>query len=244
MTISDDIKSVEKQAGIWLGTHHIVLYALLAATLLTCVYLVESKLASVAEAKAEAAQTALAVEKDHSAQMLATLKQAQDALAQAQAQRDKDNAASQVKIDTLITQLKIQIAKDRVLPAPELAHRIEAITGFKQNTITLDPLQNLIVPLPLGQEIAVRLDQGLADAEIVLQQAKVIINQTATIADQTGIITKQTGVIEEDKKVLAAQIDTDAKVLKAEKAKARKSKLKWFGAGVVFGFIGRNLVKL
>jgi hypothetical protein len=92
------------------------------------------------------------------------------------------------------------------------------------------------VPLPLAVDIVTRLDQGLADAQTVVQQTGIIKNQTATITDQADIIV-------EDKKVLATQIETDAKVLKAEKANARKGKLKWFGIGFVAGFISREAIK-
>jgi len=68
MTITDEIKSAEKQMGVFVTAHHIVLYVALALALLTGVYLVESKIAAVAEEKAQASQTALAIEKDHSSQ--------------------------------------------------------------------------------------------------------------------------------------------------------------------------------
>lgn len=228
MTLSTDLQAAEKRLQVVLTGHHIVLYVALAVALLAGVYLIESKLASLSEAKAEAAQTALAVEKDHSAQLAA-------AYATAQAQRDKENAQFLATIQQIQSQTKVQIVHDQQLPAPELGHRIEDLTGFKQGTVTLNSNQDLIVPLPLAQNIVARIDQGVADAQTVQQQAGVIANQTKTINDQTEII-------QEDKIVLAKQIDTDAKVLNAEKAKARKSKLKYFGAGVVLGFIGRHLV--
>lgn len=221
MTISSDIQETEKRVGVWLSGHHLVLYALLVAASLGGVYLIESKLSSLAEAKAAAAEQALAVEKDHSAQLAA-------AYAANQAQRDKDNAQFLATIAQLQSQTKVQIIHDKALPPPELGHRIETITGFKEGTITLDPSQNLIVPLPLGQEIVARLDQGVADAETVVKQESIIKNQVATIADENAIIV-------EDKKVLTAQIDADKKELNAEKAKCRKSKWKWLGAGVGIG---------
>jgi hypothetical protein len=227
MSVTDEIKSTEKQIGVFLTSHHIVLYLALAATLLAGTYLVMSKVAEAKEARAQAAETALAVEKDHSAQLAA-------AFAQAQAQRDKDNAASLAAIAQIKSQTQVQIVHDKALPAPDLGHRIETLTGFKQDTIVLDSSQNLVLPLPLGQEIAAKLDQGEADAATVAKQESVIKNDEATIKDQAAIIV-------EDKAVLAKQIDADAKVLSAEKAACRKSKMKWFGAGVVVGFIGRRL---
>lgn len=227
--VKTDIQSIEKKAGVWLSAHHILLYIALAIAGFFGVYAIESKIASVAEAKAEAAQTALAVEKDHSAQLTA-------AFATAQTQRDKENAAFLQTISLLQSQTKVQIVHDKALPAPELGHRIETLTGFKQDTITLDASQDLIVPLPLAQDITARLDQGAADAQTVTQQTAVIKNQVATIAEQTNIIT-------EDKAVLDKTIKADATELTKVKADARKSKLKWFGAGVVVGFVGRQFAK-
>jgi hypothetical protein len=225
MTLSTDIQNVEKRVGVFVTSHHIVLYVLLAAAALFGVYAIESKWASIETARADAAQQALAVEKDHS-------KQLQDAFATAQAQRDKENAQFMQTISALQAQTKVQIVHDRALPAPDLGHRIETITGFKQGSITLDSSQNLVVPLPLGQEIVARLDQGDADAKTLLAQAAVIVNQQKTITDQSVIIAN-------DKVVLQAQIDTDKRVLDAEKAQNRKSKIKWFFVGVVAGFAGR-----
>jgi hypothetical protein len=229
MTIPGEIKAVESRVGVFLTGHHIVLYIALAGALTFGIYTVESKWASLQEARATAAEQALAVEKDHSAQ-LAT------AYAANEAQRQKENATFLASIAQIQSQTKVQIVHDKALPPPELGHRIENLTGFKQDTITLDSSQDLIVPLPLGQEIAAKLDQGLADAQTVVQQAGVIKNQTSTIADENAIIV-------EDKRVLAAQVDADKKELAAERAKCRKSKLKWFGAGVVVGFVGRQLLK-
>lgn len=220
-----DVQTIEKKIGIFLSSHHIILYVILAIALGFGVYAVESKIASVAEARAEAAQTALAVEKDHSAKL-------EELFNQSEAQRKIENAQYLATIQQIQAQTKVQIVHDKALPAPELGHRIETITGFKQNSITLNSTDDLIVPLPLAQDIVGRLDQGIADAQTVIQQANLIKNQTSTIVDLTNIVA-------EDKKVLTSQIESDKKVLVAEIAKNRKSKLKWFGAGVVVGFIGR-----
>jgi hypothetical protein len=92
------------------------------------------------------------------------------------------------------------------------------------------------VPLPLAIDIVTRLDQGLADAQTVVQQNGIIKNLNGTVADQTAIIA-------EDKKVLTAQIETDTKVLKAEKAKNRKSLFKWVCGAYVAGFLTREMIK-
>jgi hypothetical protein len=230
MTISNEIKNAESQVGVFLSAHHIVLYVLLAGASLGAVYLVESKLSSLAEAKAAAAEQALAVEKDHSAQLVA-------AFAANEAQRQKDNAAFVASITQIQAQAKTQIVIDRTLPVKDTGHRIEDLTGFKQGTVVFDPNDNLIVPLPLGREIVARLDQGAADAQTVVKQDSVIKNLTATVNDENAIIV-------EDKKVLAEQIVADTKVLNAEKAKARKSKLRWFGLGFLAGIFAGHTAGL
>jgi len=230
MTINSDLKGAEAQVGVWLSAHHIVLYVLLAGAAFGGVYLVESKLSSLAEAKAAAAEQALAVEKDHSAQLAA-------AFAANEAQRQKDNAAFIASITQIQSQVKTQVVIDRTLPVKDTGHRIEDLTGFKQGSVIFDSSDNLIVPLPLGREIVARLDQGIADAQTVVKQESVIKNLTATVADENAIIV-------EDKKVLAATIDADAKVLNAEKAKNRKSKLKIAVLAYAAGWLSRKLVGL
>lgn len=229
MSISADIKTTETQVKTYLSAHHVLLYVFLVVALLVGVYLFESKDAELQKSRADAAQQALAAEKDHSAQLLSVF-------TAAQAQRDKDNAAAFQSISQAKSNSKVQIVHDQALPAPALGHRIETITGFKQNTITLDPSQDLIVPLPLATDIVSRLDQAMADAQTVQSQDTVIKNQTATIGDQTQIIAN-------DKTILADQIKTDTKVLNSCKADARKGKLKWFSIGYVAGFISREIIK-
>jgi hypothetical protein len=229
MTVPTEIKAIEGKAVVFLTAHHIVLYVALACALGFGIYEIEGKVASIQEARATAAEQALAVEKDHSSQLAA-------AYAANEIERQKENATFLASIAQIQSQTKVQIVHDQALQAPDLGHRIETLTGFKQGAITLDASQDLIVPLPLGQEIVAKLDQGLADSQTVVQQAGVIKNQASTIADQTGII-------KQDAVVLAGQIKTDGEVLKAAKDECRKSKLKWFGAGVVVGFIGRTLLK-
>lgn len=228
MTITTNIQSAEKKVGVFLTAHHVILYVVLFAALGFGIYAVQSKVASLAEAKAQASATALAVEKDHAAQLLA-------AYTLNETQRDKERAEYLATIAQLQEQTKIQIIHDKSLPAPALGQRLEDLTGFKRGTVTVNQNDDLIVPLPLGQEVVARLDQALADAQTLTKQDGVIKSQTATIADQQGIIT-------EDKNVLAKQIEADKKELTTVKAEARKSKIKWFAAGAVFGFIGRQFV--
>lgn len=222
MSISVDVQAVEKKFGVWITGHHIVLYVLLAGALSFGIYAVQAKIAAVATANAEASRIALAVEKDHSAQLLKTFQEAQ-------AQRDKENAAYLATIAQIRSQSQVQIVHDRALPAPQTGNRIESLTGFKQGSITLDSSEDLIVPLPIAHEIVARLDQGAADAQTVVQQAGVITNQSKTINDQAGIIA-------EDKVVLAKQIKADGDELKKVKDDARKSMWKHVGIGVGIGF--------
>lgn len=229
-TSPQPIQSLEQKAGIFLTTHHIILYLALAVVIGVGIYFVESKYAALQEARAQAAEQALAIEKDHSAQLIAQY-------TADEAKRQQELLQIYATIAQIKSQTKVQIVHDQTAPAPEVGHRIETITGFQQGTITLSPTDDLIVPLPVAHNIVALLDQGEADAKIVKQQETVINTQTATI-------TQQTAVIAEDKKVLAATIVADAKELSAEKAKARKGKFKWFGIGYVAGLATRGAIKV
>src|SRR5271157_511798 len=223
------IQSLEKKAGVFLTTHHIILYLALAVAIGVGVYFVESKYAALQEARAQAAEQALAIEKDHSAQLVAQY-------TADEAKRQQELLQIYATIAQIKSQTKVQIVHDQTAPAPEVGHRIETITGFQQGTITLSPTDDLIVSLPVAHSIVGLLDQGEADAKIVKQQQAVIDTQTATI-------TQQTAIIAEDKKVLAATIVADKKELDAEKASARKGKLKWFGIGYVSGFVSGVIMR-
>lgn len=229
--ISDYVKVTEAKVGVFLTAHHLVLYGILALLISLGVYLVESKIAAVETARADSAVQALAVEKDHVAQL-------QKAYETAEAERVKQNETFLATIQQAQSQAKVQIVHDRALPPPELGHRIETITGFKQGTITLDASQDLVLPLPLGQEIVARLDQGAADAITVVNQSNIIKNHEKTISDQSNLLAQ-------DKMILGDQIKTDGEVLKAEKAKNRKGMWKHVGIGVGIGaaIVGRLLGK-
>jgi hypothetical protein len=229
MTIGSEVQAAEKKVGVFLTAHHIVLYVLLALSITAGVYLFQSARADRAEAKAEAATTALAVEKDHSAQIASLF-------ATAEAARVADRQQLDDAVSKIQSQTKVQIVHDQALPAPQLANRIDDLTSFKQGTTTLDASQNLVVPIPVAKAIVADLDQGQADSQTVVKRDQTIVSLNDTIAGQKDLIA-------EDAKVLAKQIDTDTKTLNAEKAKSRKSKIKWFFAGVVTGFVGRQLVK-
>jgi len=226
MAADSTIQTMEKKAGVFLTAHHIVLYVALAIAIGLGVYFVESKYADLQEARATAAEQALAVEKDHAAQLVSQFNTNE-------AKRQQEITQIYQTIAQIKSQAQVQIIHDKAAPAPEVGHRIETITGFQQGTIILTPKDELVVPLPVAHDIVARLDQGEADAKLVTQQSSIINTQVQTITEQ-GLI------IDEDKRVLAATIDADKKTLNAEKAKARKSKLKWFAIGFVSGFVARG----
>lgn len=217
-----ELQTIESKAGVWITAHHGILYLLLAVAIFFGVYQFEASRADIARTEADAAKTALAVEKDHS-------KQLSDVYAANEIERQKSIAQAQAAIADAKTKTQVQIVHDKALPAPELGHRIESITGFKQGTITLDPQDDLILPIALARDIVVRLDVA-AQLETTVSQQQVIITQ------QAGKITDQANIIAEDKVVLAEQIKTDGKVLSKAKWDGRKGKLKWFGIGYVAGF--------
>lgn len=228
-TVTSDIKSAESKIGVFLTAHHIVLYVLLGLAIGAGIYLFESKAANRAGAKADAAIAALAAEKDHSAQLVALY-------TASEAAREQDRAQLTAAVARIQTQSKVQIVHDQALPAPQLSQRIDDLTNSKAGTATVDSSQNVVVPPVEAHELVTQVDQGAADAATVVKDEVIISSQTATIAGQSQII-------DNDKVVLAKQIDTDTKVLKAAKAVSRKSKFKWFLIGVVTGFTAREIIK-
>jgi hypothetical protein len=95
----------------------------------------------------------------------------------------------------------------------------------------------IVLPLPLGQ-------LALTDMQLVplLTQDKAQLQ--AELANETQSLTLEKQAHASDVKALNAQIDVDKVELKTEKALARRSKMRWFAAGVVVGFVGRAFAKV
>jgi hypothetical protein len=141
-----------------------------------------------------------------------------------------------------------QQAADRTLPPTELATRWTTLLKMPPGTVLVEPggkgVPDALVITPAGA------------TETVLQLETVPMLQ-ADLQDETTVATNYSTQVTSLERVnvgLNTQIDAlDAEIITANAAcvadkkllvaKARKSKLHWFEAGVVVGFVGRQLIK-
>jgi hypothetical protein len=220
-----------------LDRHHVVLYAVAIVFALGLTYVIESKVADRADQKYQDLKT-LSDQKDSAnAQFQKQITDQMAQLAMQNTQLQAANTQQNAFVSSLIGQLKANKAKDATLPPTDLATRIQSLAPGGNITVVVDGYH-------LDQAEAVSIAQGLEEPPILNQQ----------IADKDVIIKNDELIISNDVKSLDGEKQShgsDVAALKADlatanqeiikvKADARKSKFKWFIAGVVTGFtLGR-----
>ena len=222
---------------VQLDKHHIILYVVAIIFALGLTYTIESKVADRAEAKYQQAK-AISDQKD--ATNAQFQKQIADTLTQLQNQSDQLKAANvqqQTTIASLKQQLQEQKTKDATLPPTELASRIQALAPG--GTVTISGSNYL-----LDQPEAVVVAQSLESVPVLQQQITadetVIGNDTTIIANDAKALDAEKQAHTSDNVTAALDKATLNDQIKSIKDDARKSKFKWFIAGVVAGFtLGR-----
>jgi hypothetical protein len=220
-----------------LDKHHIILYAVAIVFALGLTYAIESKVADKADAQYQK-QKALSDEKDASNAQFQ--KQVADQLAQMKSESDQQkllNAQSQATIASLKQQLQDQKGKDATLPPNDLAARIQTLAPGGAVIVVTNGYQ-------MDQPEAVAVAQALENIPILNQELSldqmVISRDDIIIANGEKSLDTEKAAHAGDVATLTADKDTLNKQITSLKDDARKSKLKWFLAGVVTGFtLGR-----
>jgi hypothetical protein len=177
-----------------------------------------------------------------------------------------DNAKAAAQYQTLATQLaaankalanaqatrnavtQTQPAADRTLPPNELGKRWAALLNAAPESIQVEPggkgiPDALLVTPAAAIETVVQLESVPTLQADLKDEQTIATNQTTQLTSLASInvgLNKQIDALNIEN-VAAANACTDDKNLL--KAQARKSKLHWFEAGVVVGFIGRQIIK-
>lgn len=210
-----------------LDTQHKVLYVCLATTLLVGTYL-------FADHRAESARTEAAVAK-------AQLAQVQTANATFQAQVSAQLNQLQAQNDSLTKALSARQQTEKVIPTqngsltpPQVATGIQTATGGKNGEATSNG-QFIQLDLPLART-------ALTDMELVplLQADK--SNLSDQLSNEQKSLALEQSAHQSDLKTSKTSLDSAQADLKSCKANLTKSRMKWFGIGVVVGFVGRTLV--
>lgn len=212
---------------------HLWMFALAAVVLLVGTWKVLSYLESRDSKDLILKQAQLA--QDQKVQKAASDQAANDAKAyQAlKAQMDSQNAALRNQITQLSVALANRQAQDRTLAPPELAARWETLINLP-GSVRPSP-DGYIASLAAGTQTVVTLEEVPSLRQTVTNQEKLISNDKQELASiQTALASSQAEV--QACKVTQKSADAACKAEVAEvKAKARKSKLKWFLGGLAAG---------
>jgi hypothetical protein len=222
---------------IHLDKHHVILYAVAIAFALGLTYVVESKLADHNEQKYEAMK-ALSDQKDSTNAQFQ--KQIVDQLAQMKAENDQQvilNTQDRATITSLQQQLRDQKTKDATLPPTDLAARIQTLAPGGTVTVAADGYKldrpEAVAVVQALEEPATLNTQITLDEKIIQRDDTIITNEGKALDSEKAAHAADVATLVADKATLNQQIVTI-------KAEARKSKLKWFLAGLVTGFgLGR-----
>lgn len=231
----------EVKTGVSWLSHHIVSLVVIAVLTMGAVYGIESLIARHDADSAQRYETILATQ----AQNTKTLQTQLTIDEQNWTQQRQDDLKLIGQLSTAISQRNQQTAAqvkiDTTLSAQDAASRLTTQTKAGDGDIV--PQGNtVIVALPVARQIVGDLDQlGAA----ILNEADL----QKQLDTETQIATSALLDVDAQKKLVASlgqqlvdQKKADDAALVAEKAKARKSKIKWFIAGFLVGLgVGHGL---
>lgn len=241
MTDIATVETVVKKELSWV-THHLILVGVLIGVLFAGVYGVEALIEKHDAEKAQQANIALQVVVDQVKKLEQHQADNDAAVAQREAARDALIQSLVATIAKRDASLQVQIQKNATLTAQQAAARISEQYKTQPGEVVASG-DNVLVTLPIARTIVNTFDQLTACAanysdlqkQLGVEQARTT-DLKSQIADRDGTIVGKNTELDKQK----SKYEADIALLKAQ---ARKSKLKWFGAGVVVGFVGRQFVK-
>jgi len=220
-----------------LDKHHIILYIAAFAFALVGVYLIEARVADKAESQVQAAKEQAAVIAQQNKDFQQQVAQQVQQLVLQNAQLQQANQALAAQIAQTNALLAEQKHKDSTLPPNQLAERI--VTLAPGGSIKVVP-DGYLIDQPEAVAIAQTLEEVPALTKNVGDLQKENSNLSTELANDSKTLDLEKQSHASDTNSLNSVITADKAELKAVKAECRKSKLKWFGIGVVVGFVGRH----
>jgi hypothetical protein len=240
MDVVNDLKKDAQQAQSWLKQHERIVIIVLA---LLFSYLVLYKgLGIVSQWENHRAEAAQAVVAAQAAKNASDLTQAKQLLSDYQTALTNATTANQTLSQAIATRNTVVIkqqAVDATLPPSDLANRWTGLiqtngvevtpTGINvSNTAAVATVQKL-ESLPVLQQNLIDEQTKEVNDQIALGKANDLIAQGKIVV--TGL---QTQLTDQEKSCTIS--------LNAEKAAARKGKMKWFGIGYVAGLATRGIL--
>jgi hypothetical protein len=236
-----EVQKLEASGLSWLQKHERLIVIVLVLALLgwganKAFSIVENR---DKQAATLAAQTLAAQQqKDQALNQAVAASTAQyQALVQTLTQQNTQLAKSVATRDSALT---VQQTVDKTLAPSALADRWELLTKSAQGSI-IDNGQTIEVTPDAALTTVQQLEQVPVLTLNLQDEDKVLANTKSELASANQVIGTQKEDIAGLQTQLADQKKADATELAAEKAAARKSKIKWFGAGFVAGFISGKI---
>ena len=131
---------------------------------------------------------------------------------------------------------------DRALPPTELATRWATLLKMPLGTVQVIP-EGLAITPQGATETVVQLETIPTLQANLKDETTIATNESAQLASLAGVnggLNKEITALNAENIATNSACNADKKLLTA---KARKSKLHWFEAGVIVGFIGRQIIK-
>ena len=219
----------------WVKTH-IILLIVVAALVFASVYGVESVIAKDRAANDSKWQAILAAQTQQTSALQTQLTKDEQSFAQQNAALLQTIAQLSAQRTARDTQTQKQVQVDANLSAVDTAARLAQQTNAAAQEVTVQGA-SILLDLPIARSVVASLDTlssvqaDLADVNGELAaETTVAQNNAADAAEQKKLIAAMT--------VQASDADKTCKADVAKlKADARKSKLRWFGAGFIAGLI-------
>lgn len=239
--IVSNAENVAKKDLSWIA-HHLLLVGIVVAVLFLGVWSAESLIEKHDEKKAQQANVALQVVVDQVKKLEDHQAQNDAAVAQREAARDaliQSLVATIAKRDAALDQ---QIKKNATLTAQQAAARLSEQYKAQPGEITASG-DNVIADLPLARSFVNTFDQLTACTANYSDTQKQLAAEQSRTSDLKTQVSDRDATIKGKDTELGKQKDKYEADIKVLNDKARKSKLKWFVAGVITGTGLKYVVK-
>ncbi len=219
-------------------TQHVILLILAGLLVFGAVYGVESLLTKH-DIAMEAKYSQILNQQSAQTQLLETqLKTDESNWTQLSSQLTSQNAADQQIIATRDSQINQLITKINVMKPPQIAADLQ--TKLHSGVATVLP-DGIKLDTNAARDVDSQLAQGTAAEQNLVITKTELENEVMLVNGAEKTISVSNTALAAEQKKNADQITACSAEVRTVKAEATKGKLKWFGIGVVVGFIGRAM---
>ena len=220
---------------------HLLTFAILGVLIVGGIYGVEALIAKHDAANASKYEAILAAQV------------AQTTVLQQQLKTDEANwqlvmaqlLAQNAQLSQTIAQRNVQNVQkqkeDASLTAQAAAQKLAQQTNAGPKDVVAGPNDDITITLPIARSIVGSLDLLPILQANLLDTQRQLSNETELFNNSQANVAEQAKLIESQKVQMVDQAKAYTAEITLVKAQARKSKLKWFGIGVIVGMIGGHI---